>query len=399
MEGIEIRKKLACLIMVVVLIIPLTVYPNLVISQPDTNHLSIDAKLSQNTSIGPITIVNDAGFENEGFSGSGTQVDPYLIENFDVNTTGTGISIMNTRSFFVIRNCQIISGDIGISIFNVSNGVFDECKIQALSAGMFASDCTSILIDNCEVFLSEYGFEGSALHSITIRDSSFHHNDYGLYLAISNNTRVEGCTFYTNLRGILFQSDTYNITVFSCILGWNGPIVGGFVQGQENARDNSQNNTWTANRWSDYDGEGAYVIPGGRGSQDLFASLMVDISIPVVEGLDDIRYDEGEIGNWLNWNATDPLPAFLSVYIDDNLFETREWITDNYRLPVDGFQLGSHNVTILYIDAAGNTLSDTVWVVVIISVFGGEGTEYVLYASVASILCVAGLLIVIKRLR
>jgi len=400
MEGNRIRKTVSLVVISLLLFIPgmgLLGHQRL---PQEIRGTVREFTLSQYTTHSPISINNDTQFQNQGFSGSGTSEDPYLIENVIINTTFVNpINIVNTRAYFIIRGCKILAEDTGIYLFNVSNGVIEDSIFQGGIDGIYAGNSTNMRIDDCEFLLAYIGIEGYGLSNSTIRDSRFHHNDWGIYLMSTNDTRIQGCTVYTNLRGIQLDEATYNITVFSNSLCWNGNHLGGFLQTPDNARDQSYNNTWTSNRWSDYTGDGAYFLPGGTGRQDLFASRMVDIDFPVVYGLDDIRYDEGAVGNWLNWNATDPLPAYLNVYIDDDLFELQTWTSENYRLLVDGFPLGSHNITIQYIDAAGNTGIDQVWVSVMISIFGGEGTEYVLYASLGSILCITILLFAIKRMR
>ncbi|MFW9850480.1 MAG: right-handed parallel beta-helix repeat-containing protein [Candidatus Thorarchaeota archaeon] len=400
MEENKIPKTVSLVIISMLLFIPgmvLIGHQNL---PPEIGEPVREFVMSQYITHSSISINNDTEFQNEGFSGSGTSEDPFIIENIFFNSTFfNAVDIVNTRAYFIIRGCKILAEGMGIYLFNVSNGLIEDCIIQGNGSGIYVDNSTNMIIDDCEFLLSYIGIEEYGSSNSTIRDSKFHHNDWGIYLESTYDTRIQSCTIYSNLRGIQLDEETYNITVFSNSLCWNGNHVGGFLQTHDNARDQSENNTWTSNRWSDYVGTGVYILPGGTGTQDLFASRMVDIDFPVVYGLEDIRYDEGAVGNWLNWNATDPLPAYLNVYIDDDLFELQTWTSENYRLLVDGFPIGSHNITIQYIDAAGNTAIDQVWVSVMISIFGGEGTEYVLYASLGSIVCVMILLFAIKRMR
>ena len=100
MEGLEIRKKLTCLFMLVVLVAPYAAYSGLASSQQDSGHFKNFVTLSQNTPIGPITVMGDAEFESEGFSGSGTAGDPYMLERSDINATVNAITIVHTSSHF-----------------------------------------------------------------------------------------------------------------------------------------------------------------------------------------------------------------------------------------------------------------------------------------------------------
>jgi len=53
----------------------------------------------------PVHIYNDSGFSI--FPGSGTEQDPYRLENLNIssNTQTCGINISDTTNFFIIRNC------------------------------------------------------------------------------------------------------------------------------------------------------------------------------------------------------------------------------------------------------------------------------------------------------
>jgi len=61
----------------------------------------------------PIRIDNNIDFADlaqaEGWNGSGSQADPWLIENYDINGTGYGycIYIGNTTDYFVLRDSYL----------------------------------------------------------------------------------------------------------------------------------------------------------------------------------------------------------------------------------------------------------------------------------------------------
>ncbi|MCK5239282.1 MAG: right-handed parallel beta-helix repeat-containing protein [Candidatus Thorarchaeota archaeon] len=399
MEGKEIRKVIGGLFIVAVLLLPYIFPIGITNSVAEKTEITRTFSLAQYTPLSPLSITQDIDFETAGFTGTGTEGDPYVLESVSINATQDAISITGTSSFFIIRNSRIQAGNIGITLQNVSNGLLENCEIQAFSRGLFISNGDSITVDDCEFIQAATGIQAFRYDNGLITDSVFHHNDYGVDITSSNNTRIEDSTFFANDdTGLRLLENTFNITVFSCNFGWNGNRLLGLLGVTTNAHDRG-NNTWISNRWSDYDGDGSYNIQGSAGSIDLFASLIVDINAPFVEGPDYIRYDEGETDNWLNWNATDVFPAHMIIYLNDAQIFSEQWVTESFWFLVDGFPLGSHNITIQYFDAAGNTVSDVVWVSVMISVFGGEGTEFVLYASLASILCVFVLMVVIKRMR
>jgi hypothetical protein len=57
----------------------------------------------------PIVIHNNSDFSDQGWPGSGTFDDPYVIEGFNITDNATGISIRNTTVYFEIRNCIVSS--------------------------------------------------------------------------------------------------------------------------------------------------------------------------------------------------------------------------------------------------------------------------------------------------
>ena len=66
---------------------------------------------------------------NLSCSGEGTELDPYIIEHWVINSSGYNkdcIMIENTDAHFIIRNCTLTNADngkVGIYCNNVTNGV------------------------------------------------------------------------------------------------------------------------------------------------------------------------------------------------------------------------------------------------------------------------------------
>ena len=71
----------------------------------------------------PISINSDTDFLTYSFSGDGTPTNPYLIESFNISSTGPSsmaIDIKNTNAYFVIQECIVYSEFIGIGLNNVA---------------------------------------------------------------------------------------------------------------------------------------------------------------------------------------------------------------------------------------------------------------------------------------
>ncbi len=71
----------------------------------------------------PILIVSDDDFLSLNIDGSGTEEDPYVIENINVTRQeSTGINIRNTSKYFIIRNNFVKVYSSCIVVYNISEG-------------------------------------------------------------------------------------------------------------------------------------------------------------------------------------------------------------------------------------------------------------------------------------
>ncbi|MHA2198230.1 MAG: hypothetical protein ACXABN_00030 [Candidatus Thorarchaeota archaeon] len=71
-------------------------------------------RILANTQHDPIAINGDADFSAtalaEGWSGDGSQQDPYIIENFDISSSfdpESSINITDTRVYYIVQGCRI----------------------------------------------------------------------------------------------------------------------------------------------------------------------------------------------------------------------------------------------------------------------------------------------------
>ncbi len=140
----------------------------------------------------PIRINSNADFAAQGFSGSGTQSDPYTIDliSIDASDAGCGIYIGNTTSYFLINNSEVknTSGNSnqyfwnsGIVLYNVTHGTISNMKI-------FNG--------------SEYGIYAVNSKWINISGGTFNYNYYGgIYLENSKNIEISAIHIYNQDTG------------------------------------------------------------------------------------------------------------------------------------------------------------------------------------------------------
>ncbi len=228
MTNIIILEKLMNKYRIVSLFIPLLlILPINIITSVTNNH-------------SPIHIIGNDEFthENGVTGGSGTENDPYIIENLSIDGNGllgSGIHIENTTAYFVIRNCSITNfyspSDYlkGILFNNVENGrientitsrnhigirIEDSKLINLYSIissgrktsnawGISLRDCDNISIQESECYDKERGLSIYSCSDITVKRSSFHDNlEYGVYIGEQNHDtmriQIENCCIYSN---------------------------------------------------------------------------------------------------------------------------------------------------------------------------------------------------------
>lgn len=158
------------------------------------------------TTRAPIMINGDSNFisANGVTSGNGTSINPYIIENWDINaSSATGIEILNTRAYFIVRNNYVHNGGAtnnGIRLLNVQNGAIDNNSAQ--------SDKVGIQLDN------------SSYNNIFGNNVTLNWQD-GIYLNISNNNTIDENIASNNSQNGIFVSISNNNTVSENVCLWN----------------------------------------------------------------------------------------------------------------------------------------------------------------------------------
>ncbi|MHA1778079.1 MAG: right-handed parallel beta-helix repeat-containing protein, partial [Candidatus Heimdallarchaeaceae archaeon] len=149
----------------------------------------------------PIIIKCDQDFDKYGFPGSGTEKDPYVIENLSITVTeGCAIDISFTNKSFVISNCYINTTDTtekGISLSNLINGSY-AIKNNTITGGgefsIYIYNCTNLTVDNNTIDTSQYRV------------------NQGISIVSSSNCTIERNTYLSNCRGIeIYNSIDINI--------------------------------------------------------------------------------------------------------------------------------------------------------------------------------------------
>ncbi len=156
-----------------------------------------------------IRINSDSDFDTAHgvVGGSGTQKDPYIISDWDIDAGGAGAALFvgNTTKYFVVRNCSLhnayyrtwptpsiyFSGG-AVTLVNVKNGIIEKSKMYDSSYNVYADSVTNVVIKENDMGASVW--ESIRLYydsDILIKDNYIHDSVQGaIYIWDSTNNMV-----------------------------------------------------------------------------------------------------------------------------------------------------------------------------------------------------------------
>lgn len=351
----------------------------------------------------PVTISGNNDFEIQGWAGSGTEEDPYVIADLNIRGAAECIIVENTDVYFVIRNCSVEANDIddavGILLTGVKNAILDGCSASDAEWGIRLENCSNCEVVNCRVYNNNIGVIFQGVFNSMLRDTATHGCNFGVAAQETENCEFQSNRIFGNkVVGISLGKSTNRCIVFGNSIGWNDAW-----SVSDDARDNGHENQWNestqGNEWHGYNDTGTYPIAGNASSVDYYPTLLVDTDPPQVNSPDDISFEHGAVGFAVNWSFSDEYPRLIEIITDNATARTIDWHEDSVSYSVDHLSHGVHNCTIRLTDWAGNQVSDTVRVIVMYSIFGGLGTPYVLISSILSVVAVAAVIVVMIKTR
>src|SRR6266702_94864 len=185
----------------------------------------------------PIVINGNSDFNsgNGVTGGSGTASDPYVIEGWNITSSGTtGISITDTDAYFVIRSVYVIdtqpccggaASDPGVNMTNVTNGVLRDSiiKFGYFTTGIAAAYVKNFVVEN--VTTAEIISITNSTGVVTSYDTARHievgssfdvqisNNFAGIYVSSSSNVTISDNTSDGAPNKTIGVSYSSNITI------------------------------------------------------------------------------------------------------------------------------------------------------------------------------------------
>jgi len=339
---------------------------------------------------GPIAITSDADFAAqaaiEGWGGNGTAADPYIIMRLNITSEGNCIRFTETTVYFNVQDCYLTSSventGRGLDLGSVAHGSINSCMILSKGLGMWLAgphsctfadnviygswgdgiwgfdmyDCTLINNTICHTIWCGVAFTDT--HNCTFLNNTIYGNLEALILDGCVNCTVEGNTFFDNSDiAVIITEGSSNNSLSGNTIGWNSA---------GNAVDNGTNNVWddgisVGNSWGDYNGTGAYSIPGSAGSVDNYP-MKADTDVPTCDEPEDFGFEAGSTGNTISWAPSDDHPKSYLVLRNGTYFDSGVWDGSSITVSVDGLGFGKHNLTLVAYDTCYNSVIDTVLV-------------------------------------
>ena len=206
---------------------------------------SISADLADHE---PIKIIVDKNFTDYGFSGSGIETNPFVIEDYRIITTeDNGIYVYGTTKYFVIRNCYIEAKQYGIQINsvlpNTASLINNTCTNN--ERGIYATWSAQIAIINNTCYNNDvYGIDVSSSSSAIIFNNTCQSNGFnGMMVGysdsyiIANNTITDdgidiNAGIFSNYYTYIIENNTVNGKEFGYLINETEKTLDGSIYGE-----------------------------------------------------------------------------------------------------------------------------------------------------------------------
>ena len=211
----------AQVVVIIILVSPMFLSPLLSLPLVTVDGSMLSAQDVAYRSHAPITIRYNDDFASQGWNGTGTAEDPFIIEHLNITTDWDAcIYICGTDLHLIIRNCVLHSlRSSAIYLSSASNCVVESCNVVEVS--LYRCNKCSIISND---------FQGYGLDLLSSRNISVIHNKMGSPLWISgeseedwrhtivNNTvNGEPLVFIHDENSLLINPDDYgSLILLNC---------------------------------------------------------------------------------------------------------------------------------------------------------------------------------------
>jgi len=175
-----------------------------------------------------IQITDNSDFTNENgvSSGDGSQGNPYIIENLEIDASiDNGIFIDGTDKYLIIRNCTVENGATsyhGIWLMNTQYITIENTTIQGNKDGILIDNSQEIVaINNTITSNNENGIsmKGTSSHDNVIENNTLFDN-------FENGVYLEECSYNTITNNRIYENDLNGVYINGASLQSSYNIIG-----------------------------------------------------------------------------------------------------------------------------------------------------------------------------
>ena len=262
------------------------------VQQMDQEFLTNEIITETYTNHPRIEISNESDFQTLGFTGDGSELNPYLIEGFNITviTYSSCIDIQNINAYVTIQNNYLDGCSEGSGIYtdnanvSVKNNIIVECE-----HGIFLSNTNgSEIVDNF-INTSYMGIQVEGNENLIFKNTIELSSNTGIRITGDENNVEENRVYRAELgtclqgdgnsftKNLFFNCIEYGIQIFSPsannLIKWNDFVWNKlYLDSQAYCQDETSSNIFTNNYWDDFtypdtnsDGivDNSYLIPCG----------------------------------------------------------------------------------------------------------------------------------------
>ncbi|MHA2133677.1 MAG: NosD domain-containing protein [Candidatus Thorarchaeota archaeon] len=108
-----------------------------------------------------------------------------------------------------------------------------------------------------------------------------------------------------------------------------------------------------------------YDIDDNSASSSVTVYVVVDSADPEINSPDDVEFNEGALGNYITWSASDAFPSHYVIEENSTVVHTDNWGGTTITLNLDDLRAGYYTFVITVYDTTGNSATDAVNVTVV----------------------------------
>lgn len=240
------RKKILVMVFLAILVMqPIVALTGTLASSTEKPVRSFDSSQDAGTRLGPgehtnhvpFEINNTADFAIQGWPGSGTEQDPYLISGLNITTTSSDqcIRISFTDAYFVIQDCFLKMDIPNMAVFlaNATQGRIEYTTILSEATGIYATYSDNLVVSHTIVDEAGMCLFIIASHHTTVEwcvvNSS---SGFGIYAAEGNFFTSTHNYAYSGMGGgyaMLIANSNHSTSTFDTLEASYGGGYGLYV--------------------------------------------------------------------------------------------------------------------------------------------------------------------------